>query len=178
MQRDDVASVRRARLDHNLTGASRLTARYSLTDRGLLEPFAGAGFSSIPGFGNDVARRGQNLRRLQLDPGGSAFVNDIRFGYNRVPSASFPRTRASTNASVGLPALATNPRDAGLSLISVAGYSPLGHEYNNPQESTSDTLPAQRHGDLRRAARTWSSSAASGTASGSRRIATCRRAAS
>ena len=50
----------------------------------------------------------------------------------------FPEDTSVTNASVGLPTLSTNPRDAGLSLISIAGYSPIGHEYNNPQESTSD----------------------------------------
>ena len=66
----------------------------------------------------------------------------------RVASACSPRTRRSTNASVGLPALATNPRDAGLSLISIAGFSPLGHEYNNPQESTSDTFQLSDTRDL------------------------------
>ena len=41
--------------------------------------------------------------------------------------------------AIGLASLAGNPRDAGLSFITVAGYSPIGHEYNNPQESTSTT---------------------------------------
>ena len=65
---------------------------------------------------------------------------------------SFPRTRRSTTPSVGLKPLATNPRDAGLSLTTVAGYSPLGQEYNNPQASTSDTF------QLRDTA-TWASAA-------------------
>ena len=52
----------------------------------------------------------------------------------------FPENPAIDNASVGLPELSANPRDAGLSFITVAGYSPLGHEYNNPQESASDTF--------------------------------------
>ena len=34
----------------------------------------------------------------------------------------FPEDTSVTNASVGLPTLSTNPRDAGLSLISIAGY--------------------------------------------------------
>ena len=67
-------------------------------------------------------------------------MNDVRFGYNRVAIGVFPENPQIDNASVGMPALATNPRDAGLSLISVAGFSPLGHEYNNPQASTSDTF--------------------------------------
>jgi hypothetical protein len=128
------------RVDHSFPGASRWTARYSFTDRRLLEPFAGAGFSSVPGFGNHVDRRGQNLSVAYSRPVGSALVNDVRFGYNRVAIGVLPENPQIDNASVGLKALATNPRDAGLSLVSVAGYSALGQEYNNPQASASDTF--------------------------------------
>jgi hypothetical protein len=41
---------------------------------------------------------------------------------------------------VGLPEPWSNPRDNGLSLITVTGFSPLGHEYNNPQSGTSNTI--------------------------------------
>ena len=44
------------------------------------------------------------------------------------------------NRGVGLPEPWGNVRDAGLSLITVTGYSPLGHEYNNPQASTTNTF--------------------------------------
>jgi Carboxypeptidase regulatory-like domain len=128
-----------AKVEHNLSGGMRLAARYSFADRGLLEPFAGAGFSSLPGFGNTVSRRGQNLA-VALTRASSSWVNDVRFGYNRVSIGVFPENATTTNASVGLQTLATDPRDAGLSLINVSGYSPLGHEYNNPQASTSDTF--------------------------------------
>jgi hypothetical protein len=128
------------RADHSFPGASRLTARYSFSDRRLLEPFAGAGFSSLPGFGNHVDRRGQNLSLAYSRPVGSALVNDLRLGFNRVAIEVLPENPQVDNASVGLPSLATDPRDAGLSLVSVAGYSALGQEYNNPQASASDTL--------------------------------------
>ena len=128
------------RIDHALPGGSRLTVRYSLSDRSLLEPFAGAGFAVVPGFGNDVARSGQNVLAAFTYTPSSALVHDIRFGYNRVHIDVVPANTAITNASVGLPSLSSDPRDAGLSLISVAGFSPLGHEYNNPQASTSNTF--------------------------------------
>ena len=128
------------RIDHTVTAASRLTGRYSFGDRRLLEPFAGTGFSTVPGFGNQVARRGQNLAFSHTATPGSSMVNDARFGYNRVAIGVFPEDPALDNASVGLPALSPNPRDAGMSLISIGGFSPLGHEYNNPQESASDTF--------------------------------------
>ena len=138
LQRDDIHQFD-VKLDHNVSARTRLTGRYSLSDRGLIEPFAGTGFATIPGFGNDVARRGQNLA-VGATFASSRYVNDVRAGYNRVHIGVFPEDATITNASVGLPTLSSNPRDAGLSLISVAGYSPLGHEYNNPQESTAQTF--------------------------------------
>jgi hypothetical protein len=138
-QTDDVDQFD-LRMDHAFAGASRLTARYSFTDKRLIEPFAGAGFSSLPGFGNQVDRRGQNLSVAYSRPVGSAFVNDVRFGYNRVAIGVFPESPQINNAAVGLESLATDPRDQGLSFITVAGYSALGQEYNNPQASTSDTF--------------------------------------
>ncbi|MGH9373252.1 MAG: TonB-dependent receptor domain-containing protein, partial [Vicinamibacterales bacterium] len=139
------------KIEHNLTTGMRVTGRYSVADRSLVEPFAGPGFSALPGFGNDVARRGQNLA-VTLTRAAPAYVNDLRFGYNRVSIGVFPEDTSITNESVGLPTLSSNPRDAGLSLISIAGYSPLGHEYNNPQESTSDTFQAANTATLSRGA--------------------------
>lgn len=136
--RDDVHQFD-GRVDQTLGSSRRLSARYSFSDRDLLEPFAGPGFSAVPGFGNDVARRGQNFA-VAFTNASTRYVNDVRLGYNRVSIGVFPENPSTNNQSAGLATLAANPRDAGLSLISIAGYSPLGHEYNNPQESTSDTL--------------------------------------
>ena len=138
-QQDDVDQFD-ARLDHALAGAARWTLRYSFGDRRLLEPFAGAAFSSIPGFGNFVNRRGQNLMAAYNRPLGSTLVNDLRFGYNRVAIEVLPQNPQIDNASVGMKSLATDPRDAGLSLTSVTGFSSLGQEYNNPQASTSNSF--------------------------------------
>ena len=136
--RDDVDQFD-VKLEHLFSNTRRASARYSFSDRRLLEPFAGPAFAAIPGFGNDVDRRGQNLL-FSLTQATSSLVNDVRVGYNRVAIAVGPENPQIDNASVGLPSLATNPRDAGLSLITIAGYSPIGHEYNNPQESTANTL--------------------------------------
>ena len=127
------------KLEHLFGATSRATGRYSFSDRRLLEPFAGPAFSAVPGFGNDVDRRGQNALFSFLQTTAS-LVNDLRVGYNRVSIAVFPENPQIDNASVGLQTLATDPRDRGLSLISIAGYSPIGHEYNNPQESAASTL--------------------------------------
>ena len=138
-RRDDVDQAD-ARIDHSMSGGGRFTVRYSLSDRRFFDPFAGPGFAVVPGFGTDVPRRGQNLAATFTHAPRSNVVNDLRFGYNRVSIGVFAENTETSNASVGLKPLTTTPRDAGLSVISVAGYSPLGHEYTTPQESTSDTF--------------------------------------
>ena len=137
--RDDIDQAD-ARIDQSFAGGARLTARYSLSDRRLFDPFAGPGFALVPGFGTDVPRRGQNVAVTFTHAPSSMMVNDLRFGYNRVSIGVFAENTATNNTAVGLRALTSNPRDAGLSVISIAGYSPLGHEYTTPQESTSDTF--------------------------------------
>jgi Carboxypeptidase regulatory-like domain/TonB dependent receptor len=137
--RDDVDQAD-LRVDQSFTGGSRLTGRYSLSDRRLSDPFAGPGFALVPGFGTNVPRRGQNVGLTFTHTPGGRIVNDVRFGYNRVSIGVFAENTQVNNASVGLKPFGSNPRDAGLSVISVAGYSPLGHEYTTPQESTSDTF--------------------------------------
>ena len=137
--RDDIDQVD-ARIDHSFGPGIALTGRYSFNDRRLLEPFAGPGFPQVPGFGTEVPRRGQNLAVTLTHAPSPHVVNDVRFGYNRVSIGVFGENTSLTNASVGLPPLSPNPRDAGLSVITVSGFSPLGHEYTTPQESTSDTF--------------------------------------
>ncbi|HEV2861598.1 MAG TPA: carboxypeptidase-like regulatory domain-containing protein, partial [Pyrinomonadaceae bacterium] len=130
-----------ARVDHLLSPDSTLAFRYSFGDRSLYEPFAGPTFAAVPGYGNDVSRRSQNAMAgwtKVLDP---AFVNDARVAFNRVASAVLQENRASSvNRRVGLPDFSPNPRDAGLSFITVTGFSPLGEEFNNPQNSVTNTF--------------------------------------
>ena len=128
------------RIDQAFGNGSTLTARYSLSDRRLVEPFAGPGFPLIPGFGTNVPRRGQNIAATYTHMPAPRIVNDVRFGYNRVSIGVFAENTQIDNPSIGLEPFGSNPRDAGLSVISVAGYSPLGHEYTTPQESTSDSF--------------------------------------
>jgi len=129
------------RVDHLLNARSTWAFRYSFGDRDLFEPFAGAGFSLVPGYGNDVTRRSQNTMLSETHVFSPALVNDLRFAFNRVASAvSQEGQGTSISRSVGLPELSPNPRDFGLSFISVTGFSPLGHEGNNPQNSVTNTF--------------------------------------
>jgi hypothetical protein len=105
--RDDRFDVR---LDHLLNSRSSLAFRYSFGDRGLFEPFAGAGFSVVPGYGNDVSRRSQNAMISETHVFSPAFVNDLRFAFNRVASAVRQQNQGtSVNRAVGMPEPVSEP---------------------------------------------------------------------
>lgn len=129
-----------ARVDHVLGERSTLAFRYSFGDRSLFEPFAGPSYSFVPGYGNDVTRRSQNAMASLTRVFSPAFVNDFRLAFNRVATGVRQENAGtSVNRAVGLADLATNARDFGLSFITVTGFSPLGHEGNNPQNGVTNT---------------------------------------
>jgi hypothetical protein len=129
------------RLDHRFSDESTFTARYSFGDRTLFDPFTGPTFSLVPGFGNFVPRRSQNLMLSETHVFSPRLVNEARFAFSRVASAVTAEGRgASLNREVGLPELSSNPRDFGLSFITVTGFSPIGDEFNNPQRSASNVF--------------------------------------
>ena len=128
------------RADNSFGNALDVMARYSFADRRLFEPFSGPSFSLVPGYGNDVERRGQNFVGSATHVISPNLLNETRAGFNRVSASVFPERGGAVNRSVGLPELSSNPRDAGLSLVTVSGFSPLGHEYNNPQSGTTNVF--------------------------------------
>ena len=142
------------RLDHRWSDRATLTARYSFADRTLFEPFSGLAQVQVPGYGNDLFRRGQNLMIGENRVFSSRLVNDLRVAFNRVAGqVRHENAGVSVNRAVGMPELSSNPRDFGLSYITVTGYSALGHEYNNPQQTVTNvyqvldtaTLAIDRH---------------------------------
>jgi hypothetical protein len=129
------------RVDHSFSSSSELAVRYSFADRDLFEPFSGPTFAAVPGFGVDIPRRGQNLMLGETHIFSSAFVNEARVALSRVASAVNQEGQgASLNRQVGLPELSSNPRDFGLSLITISGFSRLGDEFNNPQDSVTNVF--------------------------------------
>ena len=121
------------RADQSVRAGGLLSARYSFSDQRFFEPFASS--VAIPGYGTDVPRRGQNLSTGWTQPFGARFVNEARFGYSRVAIGVFQEDQGrSVNNDVGLPEIPSNPRDFGLSQITVTGFSPIGDEYTTPQE--------------------------------------------
>lgn len=128
------------RLDHTLSSASELIFRYSFGDRNLFDPFTGPIFALVPGYGADVSRRSQNLTLSENHIFSPTLINEARFAFNRVASGVLQESSTSVNQRVGLPELSNNGRDYGLSFITISGFSPLGDEYNNPQNSVTNTF--------------------------------------
>ncbi len=126
-----------ARLDHYFADTSQLTLRYSLGDRDLFEPFTGPAFSLVPGFGDNVGRRSQNAMAAHTHVFTPRLVNEARFAFSRVAS-SLTQEASRRNGDVGLPEPWGDARRAGLSFITVLGFSPLGDEGNNPQQSVTN----------------------------------------
>lgn len=135
--RDDRFDVR---LDHALSARTELTGRYSFNDRDLFDPFSGAGFARVPGYGTNIPRRSQNAMLAATHTFAPTLVNETRLAFNRVALQSLHQNQGrSINRTVGLPDLQTRDRDLGLTYISIAGFSPLGDEYNNPQRGVINT---------------------------------------
>ncbi len=135
-QNDDTDSFD-VRVDHRFSESSTLVGRYSFGDRNLFEPFTGPTFSLVPGFGDSVVRRSQNFMLGETHVFSSTFVNDARFAFSRV-AAAITQEASRTNPDVGLPVVSPNPRDLGLTFITLTGFSPLGDEGNNPQDSVTN----------------------------------------
>ena len=135
-QRDDTDSFD-LRVDHRISGNSQLIGRYSFGERDLFEPFTGPTFSLVPGFGDSVRRRSQNLMFGETHVFSPGFVNEARVAFSRV-AAGVTQQASRTNSDVGLPVVSPRPRDLGLSFITVTGFSPLGDEGNNPQHSVTN----------------------------------------
>jgi hypothetical protein len=123
-----------------LAGRSEISARYSFNDRDLFEPFSGPSFAQVPGYGARVPRRSHNLMIGDTWVLSPALVSETRFGWQKVTIGVFHENQGrSVNRAVGLPELSTRERDFGLSFISALGYTPLGDEYNNPQQTSPAT---------------------------------------
>jgi hypothetical protein len=129
------------RLDHSFRRSDDLFARYSFVDDKLFDPFAGSsGDASVPGYGLNVPSRSQNAALGETHIFTPALVNELRLAFNRVSNGDFPQGQGtSVNRQLGLPELSTNPRDWGLTLILVNGFSPIGDEPTSPEHGTTNT---------------------------------------
>jgi hypothetical protein len=108
------------RVDHALSHTDNLFYRYSFVNDTFFDPFGGAGYSAVPNYGLLTPSRSQNTSLGETHTFTPSLINEVRIGFNRVSNGDYQQNQGvSINHQVGLPELSTNPRDWGLSLISV-----------------------------------------------------------
>ncbi|MBV8831769.1 MAG: TonB-dependent receptor [Acidobacteriaceae bacterium] len=134
------------RIDHSLSRRSDLSARYSFSDRALYEPFVSTSDSQLPGYGVNLPRRAQNAMLSETHFFTSSLINEMRSGLVRVALNLIQQGVATnTNARVGLPVISSNPRDNGLSFITLPGFSPIGDDATLPQRGIANTYEYLDH---------------------------------
>jgi Carboxypeptidase regulatory-like domain/TonB dependent receptor len=128
------------RLDHSLSKSSELSFHYCFSDADLFEPYGDTSSSPlVPGYGNNVPGRAQNVMLSETHIFSPNFLNEVRLGFDRVSlQVNQQNQNNNLNQAVGLPTPWMNPRDTGLTQIVVSGFSTLGDEINNPQQDTSN----------------------------------------
>jgi len=129
------------KLDQTLRDSEFLIVRYSFADDGTFEPFAGSsGDPTVPGYGLHIPSRSQNATLDERRVFSPWMLNDLRLTLNRVSNGDYPQGQGSSiNHQLGLPELSANPRDWGMTLISVNGFSPIGDEPTSPEHGTTNT---------------------------------------
>jgi hypothetical protein len=145
------------RLDHNLSKSSDLSFHYSFGDRDFFEPYGAPGSSAgVPGYGNFIPRRSQNVMISETHIFSANFLNEVRLGFNRVSLHVNQQNQFNNlNEAVGLPTISTNPRDTGLTQLVVSGFSTLGDEINNPQANTTNIYQLVDNASYARGRHLW-----------------------
>jgi len=118
------------RVDHRLTDADQLFARFSTFDADEVQPFGTSVLQEtlVPGFGRSLTTKTRNLVASHTHVFGDSLLNELRFGWMRVEGGQLSVNRGNTFASqVGLLGVTSDPRDAGFPQISTGGlYATMG----------------------------------------------------
>jgi len=122
-------------LSYNLGKDDRLHAYYSAYDTLLTEPTRNG--NTIPGFGNTTVQLRQVFTFNETHIFGPTLVNEIRFGFNRLSSATTPNAQLNPT-DFGINNGITQP--IGLPQISVAGGLNFGGPAINPSGRADTTF--------------------------------------
>ncbi len=118
------------RLDHQLSDADSLLARFSTFDAAEIQPFGTSALQEalVPGFGRSLTTETRNLVLSHTRIFGSGMLNELRFGWMKVGGGQLsPNSGNPFAQQVGLLGVTTDPRDMGFPQISTSGrYSTFG----------------------------------------------------
>ena len=129
-----------ARVDHRLSDAGQLFARFSSFDADDLQPFGTSILqeSLVPGFGRTLTTHARNMVANHSHVFGTSLLNEIRVGWLRVTGGQVGLNQGNPFArDVGLLGVTTDARDAGFPQISTGGlYSTMGDPTVNTTRRT------------------------------------------
>ena len=118
------------RLDHQLSDADSLLARFSAFDAEEIQPFGTSALQEalVPGFGRSLTTKTRNLALSHTRIFGTGMLNELRFGWMSVSGGQLsPNSGNPFAQEVGLLGVTTDPRDMGFPQISTSGrYSTFG----------------------------------------------------
>jgi len=118
------------RVDHRLTGADQLFARFSTFDANELQPFGTSSLQEtlVPGFGRTLGTTTRNLTVSHTHTFGSSLLNEFRMGWMKVDGGQVSLNQGVDFAGqVGLAGVTRDSRDVGYPQISTGGlYSTMG----------------------------------------------------
>jgi hypothetical protein len=133
------------RLDHRLTDADQIFARFSTFDAEEIQPFGTSALQEtlVPGFGRSLTTRTRNVAATHTHVFGATFLNELRFGWMNVSGGQASLNRGNDFASrVGLLGVTRDARDVGFPQVSTAGL------YNTMGDPTSFVARDNRHFEL------------------------------
>ncbi len=115
-----------ARADWQISARDSLSTRYSFDRQDSFEPFS-EGVTNLPGFGDKVVGRAQNLVVSETHVFSSRLANDFRFGFNRLRREVLQENLGnSLFGGLGIRGLSPDSVDSGSPAFIVSGFDPLG----------------------------------------------------
>ncbi|OFW27526.1 MAG: hypothetical protein A3H97_22200 [Acidobacteria bacterium RIFCSPLOWO2_02_FULL_65_29] len=133
------------RVDHRLTGADQVFARFSTFDADEIQPFGTSALQEalVPGFGRSLTTTTRNLMVSHTHVFGASILNELRVGWMSVKGGQASlNQRTDFAGAVGLLGVTRDPRDVGFPQITTRGlYSTMG-------DPTSFTYRDNQHVEL------------------------------
>jgi hypothetical protein len=133
------------RVDHRLTDADQLFARYSLFDADEIQPFGTSALQEtlVPGFGRALTTKTHNLGVSHTRIFGRSWSNEVRVGWMRVKGGQLSLNSGTDFAGpAGLRGVTGDPRDIGFPQVSTGGL------YNTFGDPTVFTTRRNQHFEL------------------------------
>jgi hypothetical protein len=133
------------RLDHRISGADQIFARFSTFDADDLQPFgtSSLGETLVPGFGRTLDTHTRNIVASHTHVFGTSLLNELRFGWMSVSGGQASVNQGTDFAGpAGLLGVTRDPRDVGFPQVSVGGL------FNTMGDPTSFISRNNRHFEL------------------------------